>query len=294
MGNMELKKEYEPFIKEIVRSLPATLFFKDTEGKYVFTTKVCDLVQAGPEGTIIGKWDTDIQFDKELGRRYYEEDQEILKTGISTHTIDPVSAPDGSTVYIEVLKKAIRNDEGEIIGICGICNDVTELEALRRRYEELSLFDPLTGLYNRNYAFAHTFDEEQCLPCSYIFCDCNNLKKINDRMGHEAGDQYIRKVSEILKSSALEQSVIIRWGGDEFLMITPNCSGACHEKLMESVRGAQKTLSGINVLMGLSVGGMLREDKEISEPEVMKLADERMYADKAAGKKQLYKSEEIK
>ena len=285
MGNMELKKEYEPFIKDIVRSLPATLFFKDTEGKYVFTTKVCDLIQAGPEGTIIGKWDTDIQYDKALGRRYYEEDQEILKTGISIHTIDRINTPDGGEVYIEVLKEAIRNDEGEIIGICGICNDVTELETMRRRYEKLSLFDPLTGLYNRNYAFDHTFDEEQCLPCSYIFCDCNNLKKINDRMGHEAGDQYIRKVSKILKSSALEQSVIIRWGGDEFLMITPNCSGTLQETLMGRIRDAQKILSGISQEMGLSVGGMLRENMEIPEPEIMKLADERMYADKAANKK---------
>ena len=285
MGNMELKKEYEPFIKDIVRSLPATLFFKDTEGKYVFTTKVCDLIQAGPEGTIIGKWDTDIQYDKALGRRYYEEDQEILKTGISIHTIDRINTPDGGEVYIEVLKEAIRNDEGEIIGICGICNDVTELETMRRRYEKLSLFDPLTGLYNRNYAFDHTFDEEQCLPCSYIFCDCNNLKKINDRMGHEAGDQYIRKVSKILKSSALEQSVIIRWGGDEFLMITPTCSGTLHETLMGRIRDAQKILSGISQEMGLSVGGMLRENMEIPEPEIMKLADERMYADKAANKK---------
>lgn len=294
MGNMELKKEYEPFIKDIVRSLPATLFFKDTEGKYVFTTKVCDLVQAGPEETIIGKWDTDIQFDKELGRRYYEEDQQILKTGISTHTIDRICTPDGGEVYIEVLKEAIRNDEGEIIGICGICNDVTELETLRQQYEKQSLFDPLTGLYNRNYAFAHTFDEEQCLPCSYIFCDCNNLKKVNDRMGHEAGDQYIRAVSEILKSSAPEQSVIIRWGGDEFLLITPNCSGTVHETLMGTIRDAQKTLSGISPAMGLSMGGILRETMEIPEPAVMKAADERMYADKAASKKQLYKSEEIK
>lgn len=54
---MEIKKEYEPFMKEVFRNLPATLFIKDKEGKYAFTTKVCDLVNAGPEGTIVGKWD---------------------------------------------------------------------------------------------------------------------------------------------------------------------------------------------------------------------------------------------
>ena len=54
---MEIKKEYEPFMKEVFMNLPATLFIKDKEGKYAFTTKVCDLVNAGPEGRIVGKWD---------------------------------------------------------------------------------------------------------------------------------------------------------------------------------------------------------------------------------------------
>ena len=59
---MEIKEEFKDYMKEIVRSLPATLFFKDTEGKYVFTTKICDLINAGPDGTIIGKWDREIQY----------------------------------------------------------------------------------------------------------------------------------------------------------------------------------------------------------------------------------------
>lgn len=52
---MEIKKEYVPFIRDIFRAFPQTVFIKDTEGKYVFTTKVCDLLNAGPSGTIVGK-----------------------------------------------------------------------------------------------------------------------------------------------------------------------------------------------------------------------------------------------
>ena len=50
---MEIKKEYMGHMKEIFRALPGTFFIKDTEGKYVFTTKICDMVNAGPEGTIM-------------------------------------------------------------------------------------------------------------------------------------------------------------------------------------------------------------------------------------------------
>ena len=58
---MEVKKEYIPFMQEIFRALPQTVFIKDTEGRYVFTTKVCDLVNAGPGGTIVGKTDYENQ-----------------------------------------------------------------------------------------------------------------------------------------------------------------------------------------------------------------------------------------
>lgn len=279
---MEVKEEYKAYMKEIVRSLPATLFFKDTEGKYVFTTRVCDLIQAGPEGTIIGKWDVDIQFDKALGQRYYEEDMRILQTGESTHTIDPIDIGGGDCVYIEVLKEAIRNDEGEIIGICGICNDVTELEKLRRQYEKLSLYDSMTGAYNRNYSIAYQFDRADCLPCSYIFCDCNRLKSINDRFGHDMGDRYIMEACQILHASMADHSVVIRWGGDEFLMITPNCDAQAHDALLETIRTAQRRLADIHPGMGLSVGGMVRESLDIPESVVMKQADEKMYENKKA------------
>lgn len=281
---MEIKDEFKASMKDIFRSLPATLFLKDIDGKYVYTTQICDLVNAGLEGTIVGKWDYEIQYDKALGRRYYEEDMQILKTGESTHTIDEIDIGNGDVVYIEVLKEAIRNDEGEIIGICGICNDVTELERLRRQYEKLSLHDTLTGAYNRNYTVACDFDHRESLPCSYIFCDCNNLKKTNDSFGHDMGDLYITEAYKILKQSAMETSVIVRWGGDEFLIITPNCDETAHQQIVDGIKTGQRRLSQIKPDMGLSVGGVLRENLDTPEAVVIKLADQKMYEDKIVSK----------
>ena len=277
---MEINEEYNIYIKDFVRALPATLFFKDTEGKYIFTTKVSNMLNTGPEGTIIGKSDIEVQSDKALGQRYYEEDMQILKTGKPTHSIDFFHTPDGNEIYLEILKDAIRNDEGEIIGICGICNDVTEIEKLRRQYEKLSLYDPLTGAYNRNYLAEYDFDNEQILPCSYIFCDCNNLKKINDNFGHDMGDRYITEAYKILKGVMKDDSVIVRWGGDEFLIITPHCDTAVHKELMEKIEVSQSKLSEIKPGMGLSIGGVVRKTLEITESLVMKQADQKMYEKK--------------
>lgn len=282
---MEVKRECTPYMGEVFRALPETLFIKDTEGRYAFTTKVCDLVNAGPDGTIIGKTDVEVQFDKTLGMRYYKEDMDIIKNGISTHTIDPVCVGD-KKVYIEVTKNPIYNDDKEIIGICGICNDITELMNLREKYEQLCLHDSLTGLYNRNYVAKFDFDNESSLPCSYILCDCNNLKMVNDKYGHEAGDRYICQAADMLGRIVSDKSIVIRWGGDEFLIITPSCSEQMHETLLGAIKDYREKVSDIEPDTGLAVGGALRTRLETSEKDIIKTADTRMYSDKALYKKQ--------
>lgn len=279
---MEIKKEYLPYMKDIFRALPETLFIKDGTGKYVFTTKVCDLINAGPEGTIIGKYDYEIQQDPELGMRYHQEDLEILEKGISTHTIDSFEL-NGETFYMEVFKNPIFNDEKEIIGICGICNDITELIHLRKKYEQLSVLDPLTSLYNRNFTVKLDLERESALPCSYIFCDCNGLKQVNDQFGHDSGDFYLRETARILKEIAPPSSHVIRWGGDEFVIITPSCPEDMHQSLLQAIKDRQKCFSQHYAFAGLAVGGALRTDLRVSEAEILKLADAQMYADKKEG-----------
>lgn len=285
---MEIKKEYVSYMRDIFRALPQTFFLKDAEGRYAFATKICELINAGPEETIIGKRDYDIQLDRELGMRYYQEDMEIIATGKSTHTIDVVEV-NGEKNYIEVIKNPIYNDDKEIIGIIGICNDVTELVTLREKYEQLGLYDSLTGLYNRNYIVKFDFDNEKSMPCSYIVCDCNGLKMINDRYGHSTGDEYLCQVANILKESVPKRSVVIRWGGDEFVIVTPRCSEIAHKKLIDKIRSRQEHYTGKNPFIGLAIGGALRTSIYQSEAEILKLADERMYADKAHQKQGLGK-----
>lgn len=285
---MEVKKEYMPYMQDIFRALPQTFFLKDAEGKYAFASKVCELVNAGSDGTLIGKTDSEIQYDKALGKRYEEEDQRILKKGIPTHTIDTIDVQ-GEKHYIEVIKNPIYNDDKEIIGIIGICNDVTELVIIREKYEQLSLYDSLTGLYNRNYIVKFNFDNETSMPCSYIVCDCNGLKMINDQFGHTAGDRHLCKIAGMLKEVAYEKSVVIRWGGDEFVIVTPGCSEIAHRKLMDAIKESQKSYMGNNPYIGLAVGGAIRISQQQPETEILKLADERMYADKALQKKSLNK-----
>lgn len=95
--------------------------------------------------------------------------------------------------------------------------------------EELSVTDPLTGLYNRRF-LEQRLEEEvgRCArkpqPLSVILLDLDHFKQYNDRNGHLAGDQALRRIAQLLKSSAREVDIVTRYGGEEFCVLLPATS----------------------------------------------------------------------
>jgi two-component system, cell cycle response regulator len=102
-------------------------------------------------------------------------------------------------------------------------------DALRRERDELerlSVTDPLTGLFNRRW-FQHALDQEtersrrQGYPLALLLVDLDHFKRVNDRYGHDAGDDALRIAADILRSQLRRVDVCTRWGGEEFALILP-------------------------------------------------------------------------
>lgn len=267
--------------------IPEVLFAKDRECRYVYTSEIENLIDGGAEHSILGKTDMDIQYNPELGKLYYEQDREILRTGKPVHCYSEF-IENGRIVYREIAKNPVYRD-GEIIGVCGVVSDVTELMAMKKKFETLTVTDPLTGVYNRNYFLNYNFDRPVCLPCAYIMCDCNDLKGVNDRMGHEAGDNYIRGAANLLKQSIPEKGICIRWGGDEFLVIVPACNYEECQELMEKIEKGQQIRRESIPYMEIAMGSCVRYDIKQPEQDAIERADRNMYADKARRKAQEWK-----
>lgn len=267
--------------------VPVILFAKDKECRYIYTSEIESLIDGGEEHSILGKTDMDIQYDPELGKTYYEQDKEIIRTGKSCHCYSEF-IQDGRIIYKEIAKNPVYSD-GEIIGVCGVVSDVTELMNMKQKFENLTLFDTLTGLYNRNYFLKHDFDKATCLPCTYIMCDCNNLKEVNDQIGHEAGDRYIREAAELLESVVPDNGICARWGGDEFLLIIPDCDYGKSKLFVKEIEEKQRIQSESMPYMEIAVGVCVRYDINQPEAEAIQQADQNMYVDKKRKKAEKWK-----
>ncbi len=259
---------------------PANIFFKDTECRYRFVTEICEAVNGGAEHSIIGKTDLEIQKFPDLGRLYYEDDKKILATGEGSEYISEFPFESGSLFY-EIKKEPVIRD-GVIVGIVGVVNDVTERVNLEHKIEELAFHDQLTDLYNRNYLAARDRIDvsDSDFPVSLIVADCNNLKEVNDTLGHEYGDLLLRRVAGVFKENVPERCVPVRTGGDEFLIFCPGFDAAAAKALIGELRRALARKSDSILTLRVAFGSHTVEDDSLPFAEAFALADRAMYEDK--------------
>lgn len=166
-----------------------------------------------------------------------------------------------------------------------IRNHLIRQELAQKSQEEEELrneayHDTLTGCFTRQYAelkMQNLLNEG--LPFSVCFADLDGLKQVNDRYGHEAGDSYLMTVSETLKGACREQDILVRYGGDEFLVIFPELSAAA---ISEQLQGTGQKLRELQETgrypfsMSLSIGTADScESRDMKE--LVRIADKKMY-----------------
>jgi len=166
-----------------------------------------------------------------------------------------------------------------------------ELELTNTRLRELSLKDEVTGLYNRRF-FRMRLEEEILRsrryhhPVSVVLLDIDNFKEINDGLGHGAGDETLRALGQCALAHSRGDSVIARYGGDEFAVLLPQTPQADAVVYADRLRATlAEALLGPGGSVTASFGvASLSEDILTSGEEVIRGADEALYAAKRKGK----------
>jgi diguanylate cyclase (GGDEF)-like protein len=151
----------------------------------------------------------------------------------------------------------------------------------------------LTGLYNRNYLEQFVdkivgLTQRGKLPLAVAMIDIDDFKQINDTYGHKKGDEVLRTLGKIVKSSVRKSDIAIRYGGEEILIVFPNTKKEYAKYVVGRIKDTLKTTDfGIDrsVTFSAGIAGYPEDVKDLTSLDsIIEVADEKLYLAKKNGK----------
>ena len=167
--------------------------------------------------------------------------------------------------------------------------NVVKMQKMIKTLDEMWVFDPMTHVYNRAgfFKFSEKILEEAKRvkeDMFFIFLDLDGLKKVNDAMGHETGDRMICDMADILRKNRNKEELLMRYGGDEFVVFGKGLSEKEVKKYVERIRKAMAELNlsgGREYRIDASIGhNMVPYDNDKPLSALIEIADQEMYKEK--------------
>ncbi len=284
-----LRRSEEKF-RNMAETAADAFILADGKGNIIFWNKSAQRIFGYTEEEIIGQPLTVLmpEHDRESHRKGIEQ---VKSTGESAYfgRIAEMHGrkKDMTDFPIELSVSMWR--VGEEIFYSGIIRDITKRKQLEADLEKMATTDKLTDVFNRT-KFHEVMKKEleravrYRHPLSMIMFDIDHFKKVNDTYGHSTGDYVLRTLTQIVKETLREADYLVRWGGEEFLIIAPETELERADVLAERIRKAVEAYQfnfGGAITVSLGVTRFHRDDTEDS---FVKRADDAMYAAKQKGR----------
>lgn len=164
-----------------------------------------------------------------------------------------------------------------------------------RAHRRSSTLDPLTGLFNRN-ALEQRLSELDGQPCdleeglshALLLCDLDHFKRVNDQLGHAAGDAVLQDVAYTMRAALRAGDSIYRIGGEEILVILPGAGREDAIEISERLRSEVRERRPVGVQITVSIGVAVSESELVDTDDLLARADAALYAAKAGGRNQVF------
>ena len=212
----------------------------------------------------------------------------LFEKGTMTYTTE-IKTKDGNIIPFEVTSRIHITQGQPPMGIC-IARDITDRVKTEKELKRLSEVDPLTGAYNRN-KYKEIIGKEMDrakrhkYPLSAIMTDVDFFKAINDTYGHVTGDEVLKDIVSLIMKNIRSEDYLIRWGGEEFLIIAPyaslNNAYLLAEKLRIQAELQYFSSKGIMITLSFGIAELIENENEIS---FIKRADNALYKAKNSGR----------
>jgi diguanylate cyclase (GGDEF)-like protein/PAS domain S-box-containing protein len=286
----------------VLENLPDPLYVKDAKSRFLLAnTGAAKNMGAASGAELLGKTDFDF-FPEAIATGFFEDERRVMQSGqpmVSREEV--IEEADGRTRYVLSTKVPLFDAEGRVIGITGVGRDITklktieaELEQARAELEFKATHDNLTALLNRG-ATLELLERElvrsvrENSSTAVLLADLDHFKKINDSHGHPVGDEVLLEVARRLTRTVRSYDLVGRYGGEEFLIVLPNCAPEDALTRAEQLQGAiaaspVETANG-PLWMTISIGVLVAQEwGNPTSAEILREVDAALYAAKSAGR----------
>ncbi|MEW6522202.1 MAG: HD domain-containing phosphohydrolase [Bacillota bacterium] len=195
-------------------------------------------------------------------------------------------AYDGRGLHFWTIAAPIYDEAGNLLGAVQCIRDIGERKQMEDELRHLNTHDALTGLYNRAFfeEKLRRLEKGRSFPVSLILCDLDDLKVVNDTLGHTRGDELLRRAARVIASCVRGSDLVARIGGDEFAVVLAQTNQVAAEEVARRITQAveEDNAGRPEFPLSISVGTATAEDPGRPLVEAYKEADYAMYRDKLA------------
>lgn len=279
----------DPF-KALMDSTKDSVYLLSRDGRFLFANKT-HLDRMGlTESDVIGRYYQDIHSAEEWTRT-----ESVLNRVLRNNTPadeEYQNERDGG-FYLQTMAP-VEDDKGRLSAVLVTSKDISERHQFEDRMRTWAMQDELTGLLNRRgfLFFAqqqHSVAKRLGRKLLLLFMDMDNLKTINDKLGHELGDAAIQEMADVMRETFRTSDILARLGGDEFAVLafesTTGYADALQTRLLRTVL-AHNARKGRQFDVSMSVGAVIWDPESMeSFEDVLATADKLMYEQKMLKKK---------
>ncbi|MCW8822378.1 MAG: diguanylate cyclase [Sulfurovum sp.] len=275
-------------LSKVVEQIDDLVLIANLKGNITYVNQAfCDHAGYTRE-EVLGKTPRMLKSDQYDENFYKDLWKTILQGTVYRETV--INKKKNGDLYYE--KKTItplRDDKDNLIGFVSSGKDVTLETMMHQEIEHIASTDKLTGLHNR-HKFEELFILEAersrrfVLPLSLILIDVDHFKSINDTYGHDIGDNVLKDLANAVQDNIRKLDIFARWGGEEFLILTPNTNHDNVQIVAEKLRVFIENhhfpkVKNLTVSLGIST---LKETDTFTE--LFKRADQGLYYAKENGR----------
>ncbi|WP_162242438.1 sensor domain-containing diguanylate cyclase [Rhizobium sp. Leaf371] len=285
-------------LMSILSSLPDPAFILTRSGRYAAIFGGKDLRHYHDGSGLVGLSIFDVL--KEEKAQWFAAEIEKALDGGELHIVeyelsgsDVQGAGDGPShsIWFEGRVQALGFEVDGEAAVVWVASNITGKNEVQQKLRQLSETDALTGLYNRR-KLVETLDQqlaiyrEKKFQTSVIVFDLDNFKRLNDELGHHAGDAALVEIARICRQQLRQSDVIARLGGDEFVVVMPGTHRSDALEIAEQLRGCVPAVFRENLRYDATISGGV---SEFSQPDrlssdILKRADEGLYLSKRTGR----------